>query len=236
MNQSPFGSTSNPNIISSSSSGTNLPIVPPPSVSSPTTPSVLPQRDYAPNILDQNLNRPKKEVSETIFSFLFAEVVQYCQSRVNDMNELHEKLMQLGIPIGQRLLELCVLRDKNSKREIKVNNMLGFIGNTLWKTLYGRGVSTIERAAASTQTDTSNPQLKPVITRYMIYEKEPLETKYISPPRDMNVQCAYFSAGIIKGALNAADFRAEVRVAMTENRDYTVFLIDFEEDVIRREL
>lgn len=73
--------------------------------------------------------------------------------------------MQLGIPIGQRLLELCVLRDKNSKREIKVNNMLGFIGNTLWKTLYGRGVSTIERAAASTQTDTSNPQLKPVITR-----------------------------------------------------------------------
>lgn len=92
----------------------------------------------------------------------------------------------------------------------------------------------------------------------MIYEKEPLETKYISPPRDMNVQCAYFSAGIIKGALNAADFvstnvheaftfyfamyfrpitkRAEVRVAMTENRDYTVFLIDFEEDVIRREL
>ena len=40
----------------------------------------------------------------------------------------------------------------------------------------------------------------------MIYEKEPLETKFISPPRDMNVQCAYFSAGIIKGALNAADF------------------------------
>ena len=86
----------------SSQYGSNLPIVPPPSSSSSSsittttaassnTPNTLPQKDYAPNILDQNLNRPKKEVSETVFSFLFSEVVQYCQSRVNDMNELHEK-------------------------------------------------------------------------------------------------------------------------------------------------
>ena len=52
------------------------------------------------------------------------------------------------MPIGQRLLELCVLRDKNSKREIKVPNMLGFIGNTMWKCLFGRIVTTIEKAAA----------------------------------------------------------------------------------------
>jgi len=29
--------------------------------------------------------------------------------------------------------------------------------------------------------------------------------------------------------------RAEVRVAMTQEKDYTVFIIDFEDDVVQRE-
>ncbi|KAL9644334.1 hypothetical protein ABK040_005794 [Willaertia magna] len=183
--------TSSPNLTPNTNSfsqlyNTNSPIT---TVPSPTTTI----KDHTPNILDQNLNRQKKEVSESAFSFLFAEVVQYCQSRVNAAYELEQKLSDMGYPIGQRLLELSVLRDKNSKREIKLTNMLGFIGNTLWKSLYGRPVSTIEKA-----TDSQH--------RYMIYEKECLETKYISPPKDLTVHCSYFSAGVIKGALTAADF------------------------------
>jgi hypothetical protein len=43
------------------------------------------------------------------------------------------KLHGLGYDVGSRLLDLYVYREKNSKRETKLINMLLFIKSTLWK-------------------------------------------------------------------------------------------------------
>lgn len=42
-------------------------------------------------ILEQPVSRGRKEVSLSAFSFLFSEIVQYCQGRVTQVSELEEK-------------------------------------------------------------------------------------------------------------------------------------------------
>ena len=64
--------------------------------------------------------------------------------------ELHE----LGVPIGQKILELSVYREKamkNSnnickygKREIKIESLLHYINQTVWKHLFGKQADGIE--------------------------------------------------------------------------------------------
>ena len=41
----------------------------------------------------------------------------------------------------------------------------------------------------------------------MIYDKEPLESKFISIPKNLSgLHCTYFTAGIVKGILTTAEF------------------------------
>jgi hypothetical protein len=175
------------------------------------------------SFLDQPVSKGKKEVSLSAFSFLFSEIVQYCQSRVNTGSELENKLSEFGQRVGTRSLELCVFRDKNSKREIRRVNMLQYIVSNIWKMLYGKQADVLEKA----------PNME---NRYMIYEKEPLENKYVSLPKNLTgMHCSYFTAGIITGCLAAAEFPATVKVYFTEKKDYTVFIVDFDQSVIDRE-
>lgn len=39
----------------------------------------------------------------------------------------------MGYDVGTRLLDLYFVRERNSKREIKLLNMLLFVKSTLWK-------------------------------------------------------------------------------------------------------
>ncbi|KAL0480277.1 trappc5 [Acrasis kona] len=172
-------------------------------------------------ILDQPLSRGKKEVSLSSFSFLFSEIVQYHQGRINTYPELEQKLAETGQNVGLRIYELCVFRDKNSKREHKISTQLNFITSVVWKTLYGKVADSLEKMEE----------------QYMIYESMPLESRYISLGRNVtNLHCSYFTAGVIKGVLQAACFPATVTVAMTSNKEYTVFVVSFDRSVIEREL
>jgi len=62
------------------------------------------------NILDRPLTRSRDELALSTFSFLFAEAVQYLQTRVQQVSELEDKLNQLGYRVGQRALELLYFR------------------------------------------------------------------------------------------------------------------------------
>ncbi|KAF9824745.1 hypothetical protein SFRURICE_016854 [Spodoptera frugiperda] len=85
------------------------------------------------SILDKPLSKGKGEVSLAFYALLFSEIVQYCQNRSHSIHELQTKLSDIGHDVGTRLLDLYFVRERNSKREIKLLNMLLFVKSTLWK-------------------------------------------------------------------------------------------------------
>lgn len=85
------------------------------------------------SILDKSINKGKGEVSLSLYALLYSEIVQYLQKNSNSVADLSEKLHSLGYDVGSRLLDLYVFREKSSKRETKLINMLLFIKTTLWK-------------------------------------------------------------------------------------------------------
>ena len=102
--------------------------------------------------------------------------------------------MDLGYSIGFRFNEVCLLRDKNPHRETRIVPMLQYISNTVWKMLYNKKADSLEKA-------------QDVDNRYMIYEAEPLESRFISVPKNLSgLHCSYFTAGVIKGILTASEF------------------------------
>lgn len=86
------------------------------------------------------------------------------------------------------------MRERNSKRETKLINMLLFIKTTLWKSLFGKEAEKLEHANDDDRT-------------YYIIEKDPLVNKFISVPKDKgSLNCATFSAGIIEAVLSNCGF------------------------------
>jgi hypothetical protein len=90
-------------------------------------------RPVKSSILDKAINKGKGEVSLSLYALLFSEIVQYSQKNCNSIGDLSEKLHKLGFDVGSRMLDLYVYREKSSKRETKLINMLLFIKTTLWK-------------------------------------------------------------------------------------------------------
>lgn len=141
------------------------------------------------SILDKPLSRGKGEVSLSAFSLLFSEIVQYSAGRVLTVTELQSRLHDLGYDVGFRVIDLYFVRERNSKRETKMINILLFIKTTLWKCLFGKEADKVEHANDEECT-------------YYILEKEPLVNKFISVPKDKgSLNCASFNAGIIESCL-----------------------------------
>lgn len=85
------------------------------------------------SILDKILPKGKNEVSLSLFALVFSEIIQYSQKSCSSVTDLSDKIHSLGYDVGSRLLDLYVFREKSSKRETKLINMLLFIKTTLWK-------------------------------------------------------------------------------------------------------
>ncbi|OAE35816.1 hypothetical protein AXG93_4225s1190 [Marchantia polymorpha subsp. ruderalis] len=64
------------------------------------------------NVVDRPLGKGKVEVSLSAFSFLFSELVQYSQTRVDNIAELERRLEDAGAGVGLRTLELLCHREK----------------------------------------------------------------------------------------------------------------------------
>lgn len=105
-------------------------------------------------------------------------------------NRLHD----LGRDVGTRVIDLYFVRERNSKRETKLINMLLFIKTTLWKSLFGKEAEKLEHANDDDRT-------------YYIIEKDPLVNRFISVPKDKGaLNCATFSGGIIEAVLSNCGF------------------------------
>ncbi|EFJ34484.1 hypothetical protein SELMODRAFT_266777 [Selaginella moellendorffii] len=179
------------------------------------------------NVVDRPLGKGKSEVSVNALSFLFSEIVQYNQTRVDNIAELERRLEDQGYGVGLRFLELLCHREKGNKREIRLLGILSFVHTTVWKSLFGKVADSLEKG---TEHD----------DEYMISEKELLVNKYISVPKDMGAfNCGAYVAGIVKGVLEGAGFPARVTAHYVpmegQSRPRTTILIKFSEEVLRRE-
>ncbi|XP_026748947.2 trafficking protein particle complex subunit 5 [Galleria mellonella] len=172
------------------------------------------------SILDKPLSKGKGEISLAVYALLFSEIVQYCQNRSQSIHELQNKLSEIGQDVGTRLLDLYFTREKNSKREIKVLNLLLFVKTALWKALYGKEADKLEHANEDDKT-------------YYIIEKDALVNKFISVPKDKgSLNCATFNAGIIEAVLTKGGFPAKVTAHWHKG---TTYMIKFEDFVIIRD-
>eukprot|EP00450_Noctiluca_scintillans_P020313 CAMPEP_0194520736 /NCGR_PEP_ID=MMETSP0253-20130528/54839_1 /TAXON_ID=2966 /ORGANISM="Noctiluca scintillans" /LENGTH=165 /DNA_ID=CAMNT_0039365011 /DNA_START=44 /DNA_END=537 /DNA_ORIENTATION=+ len=142
-------------------------------------------------IFDAPLSR-RSEVSLSGFCFLFNEVVDYCLKKVNDMSELEARLHDVGKPVGSRVLDLYCLRENRNRRETRLLPMLNFVAQTVWKQLFGHPADLLKGQ------DREND--------YMLNDKALVVNRFVSVPRDSNVNCGAFVAGIVEGLLRAAEF------------------------------
>lgn len=115
------------------------------------------------------------------------------------------RLQDTGYAVGVRILELISFREKNFKREQKIEGMLSFISYTIWKVLFGKHADSLEK------NNDSNDQCNVHINSKdsdIIIENQPLNiTKFISIPKDYsNMTSSSYVAGIIEGVLDASDF------------------------------
>jgi hypothetical protein len=179
--------------------------------------------DKAGSILDKPISRGKSEVSHSAFAYLFAEMVQYCQSNVESTQELEKKLADCGYGIGLRFLELLSVREKGGKREKSLISMLQYIHNTAWKSWFGKQADGLEKS-----TDRND--------EYYIYDKDPITNKFISVPKSFgSLNCAAFVAGIVNGFLDGAEFTSTVTACFGPEQTKTVYVIRFEPHVLARD-
>lgn len=143
--------------------------------------------------------------------------------------------------MGLRLLEILCFREKNSKRDIRLLDVLKFVHTSLWKYLFGRQAKDLEQSntvgmqhAVLRRLKSFSMHLpfgtvlslacanKPAVLQaedeYMISDYDLFVNKYISVPKDMGaLNCAAFVAGIVKGVLDGAGFRARYAATPLHN-------------------
>ena len=111
-------------------------------------------------------------MSLSLFAFLFSEVVMYCQKRASSVGDIEERLEEMGMHQGVRLLELLAHRERGLRRETRVLGMLSFVHTHVWKALFGRAADSLEKG---TQAE----------DEYMIADHDLLVNRFISVPKDM---------------------------------------------------
>lgn len=97
------------------------------------------------SILEMSLTQARGEVNMDAYLILFSELVSYCRDRVESTMALEEKLSQVGYRIGRRALELILVREKVSRRDTRLLNILHFIAFTLWNFLYGKQADSLKK-------------------------------------------------------------------------------------------
>jgi hypothetical protein len=178
------------------------------------------------SIYDKSVLRARGPVSLSAFSFVFSEIVQYFQQTAQSVTDLERKLEELGYGIGLRMNELVACREKITKREQRIVNMLIFVKNVIWKHMFNKEADNLERSMDNED-------------EYMIYENTPITNSFVSVPEDMgSFNCAAFIAGILSGVMDSASFNAKVTAhTISEDGvpDKTVFLVKFKKEIMERE-
>ncbi|KAK9475123.1 NO signaling/Golgi transport ligand-binding domain-containing protein [Dipodascopsis tothii] len=178
-------------------------------------------------IYDRNLARRAPELALSTFALLFSEIVQTSQKNVKGIQDMEKRLSDYGYHVGQRVLELTVVREaKLAKREIRILGLLQLVHTTVWKAIFGKFADALEKSRD--QED-----------EYMIVDNDPIVNRYISVPKEMSqLNCAAFQAGVVEAVLDSSQFPARVTAHSVPTDALplkTVFLIKFDAAVIERE-
>eukprot|EP00793_Prasinoderma_coloniale_P005668 PRCOL_00004142-RA len=173
-----------------------------------------------------NLPLPQRATSSAL-ALLFSEVVQRARDAAATGDELEARLADAGADVGTRAMELVAARQRPGRREIRLLGALAFVQGGVWRTLFGRAADALEKGDNAAD-------------EYMLVDEDHAMDRLISVPRDMGqLSCAAFSAGIVRGALACAGFGARVTAHSVpvegQAKPRTVFLVKFDEDVMRRE-
>ena len=124
-------------------------------------------------------------------------------------NDLEHQLYQLGIPIGEKVLELLFYREKggasgacsSGKRETKLVPMLHFINGPVFKALFGRSADGLEQSIEDED-------------EYRILDRSPITNRFANLGKNSTIagstNCAAFIAGIIEGILCSSKLYAKV--------------------------
>ena len=177
-----------------------------------------------PSIYEANL-RDTKPTSLSLFSYLFAELIFYLNCR-DETRTMQQKLNEVGFPIGQKILEVCAFKEK-SARFTKIESILLFIHNKVWKLLFGEKADELDKSLEEDD-------------EYRIYDSKAIINRYLATKTEQ-VNCGDFVAGIIEGILYAADFPAKVDTSIMEEETKNgkmkkvVYIIKFAQHVMKRE-
>jgi hypothetical protein len=138
-------------------------------------------------------------VSLSAFSFLYSEMVQYHQNRVDSISELERRLEQTGYSVGLRVLELLSFLKRDFKRETRLMNILQFVSTTVWKSLFGKAADSLERSIDHAD-------------EFMIVDYSVITSHYLTVPADYSggLSADAYISGIIAGILDGAGFSARV--------------------------
>lgn len=164
-----------------------------------------------PNLLDRPIgargSRSSPEVSASAFAYVYSELVQYHQNRVDSISELERRLESSGYGVGLKVLELLAYRSREFKRETRLMNVLQFVSSQCWKALFHKPADSLERSIDHAD-------------EYMIVDYTPITSTYIRVGSDMgSLSVDAYISGIIAGILAGAGFPARVTahsVAMEE--------------------
>lgn len=78
-----------------------------------------------------------------------------------------------------------------------------------------------------------------MVDEYMLHENDPILTKFISIPKDMqSLNCMAFMAGAVEAVLDGSGFPAHVTSHSTSTKEFpnrTTLLIKFDKSVVARE-
>jgi hypothetical protein len=219
----------------------------------------------APTILDKPISKGITQVSLSSFSYLFSELVQYCQQRVDAIAELEKRLHDMGYQIGLRSLELLTYRH-SIQSYLLTNSQTGSSGSSSNATPNQYSVQ--QPISLSNVVQLNGRKEKNLIAmlqflhsyiwkslfgrvadglekatdkedEYYIYEREPLTNRFISVPKEFShFNCATFVAGIINGILDGAEFQCDVSAHFNTAQGgatRTVYVIKFEKEITKRE-
>lgn len=96
------------------------------------------------SLLEQPLTKPRKEVALHAGSFLFRQIVQYALAEVRESRKLEDRLHEMGMRVGYKVLDLLCYREKSNKRETRVLGILSFVTSNVWKYAFGKSADLLK--------------------------------------------------------------------------------------------
>lgn len=134
------------------------------------------------------------------FQHFFVAVFKYIDERSGNTEKEKELLLNLGDPIGKRIFEYVTAKNKKV-REFKIENVLKIVESNVWPVLFNRKALSLSKQTNDT---------------WVLYDNDPpLEELYSSSPS----RTSYFTAGIVRGCLRAADIETNITVFKNEYSD-----------------